>query len=115
MYWQKKKLGVKIVGKNIGNIRFADDMTLFLTFKNSLMMLLQTVSDSSTQQGLLLNTKKIKVMVIDGGCTDFLQDRQGIGEIEDSKNVPGLQNYHPGQLYADQEKTGNNKNDKHLK
>lgn len=75
---EEKKFRVKISGKNI---QFANDMTLLDLQEQPDDI--TTGCDSSTQQGLLLNTKKIKVMVIDGGCTDFFLDSQGIEEIED--------------------------------
>lgn len=63
-----KNFGVKIGEKNIDNIRFPDGTTIVSTSNNSLMKFLETVSDSSAQRGLLLNTK---VMGIDRGRNDF--------------------------------------------
>ena len=57
--------GVKIGGKYINNLRYADDTTLICSSHEELLALLEAVKVASEKRGLLLNTKKTKVMVVD--------------------------------------------------
>ena len=50
--------GIKIAGRNISNLRYADDTTLIAENKEELKSLLMKVKEESKKVGLKLNTKK---------------------------------------------------------
>ena len=52
------KAGIKIVGRNINNLRYADDTTLMAESEDKLKSLLITVKEESEKAGLKLNIKK---------------------------------------------------------
>ena len=56
--------GIKIAGKNINNLRYADDTTLMAESKE-LKCLLMKVKEESEKVGLILNIQKIKIMASD--------------------------------------------------
>ena len=55
--------GIKIAGKNINNLRYADDTTLMAESEEELKSLLMKVKEESEKAGLKLNMKKINIMV----------------------------------------------------
>ena len=57
--------GVKISGRNINNLRYADDTTLMAESEEELKSLLMKVKEESEKVGLKLNIQKIKIMVSD--------------------------------------------------
>ena len=54
--------GIKIAGKNINNLRYANDSTLMAENKEELKTLLMRVKEESEKAGLKLNIKKAKIM-----------------------------------------------------
>ena len=54
--------GIKIAGRNINNLRYADDTTLIAETKEELKSLLMKVKEESEKVGLKLNMKKTKIM-----------------------------------------------------
>ena len=50
--------GIKIAGRNINNLRYADDTTLMAESEDKLKSLLMTVKEESEKAGLKLNIKK---------------------------------------------------------
>ena len=54
--------GIKIAGKNINNLRYADDTTL-MAESEELKSLLMKVKEESEKVGLKLNIQKIKIMI----------------------------------------------------
>ena len=54
--------GIKIAGRNINNLRYADDTTLTVEYKQELMSLLMKVKEESEKVGLKLNIQKTKIM-----------------------------------------------------
>ena len=54
--------GIKIAGRNINNLRFADDTTLMAESKEELKNLLMKVKEESEKVGLKLNIQKTKIM-----------------------------------------------------
>ena len=54
--------GIKIAGKNINNLRYADDITLMAESKEELNSLLMKVKEESEKVGLKLNIQKSKIM-----------------------------------------------------
>ena len=54
--------GIKIAGRNISNLRYADDITLMAESKEELKSLLMKVKEESEKAGLKLNIQKTKIM-----------------------------------------------------
>ena len=54
--------GIKIVGRNINNLRYADDTTLLAESEEELKSLLMKVKGESEKVGLKLNIQKTKIM-----------------------------------------------------
>ena len=54
--------GIKIAGRNINNLRYADDTTLMAESEEELERLLMQVKEESEKAGLKLNIKKMKIM-----------------------------------------------------
>ena len=54
--------GIKISGRNISNLRYADDTTLMAESEEELKSLLMKVKEESEIVGLKLNTQKTKIM-----------------------------------------------------
>ena len=54
--------GIKIAGRNINNLRYADDTTLMAESEEELKSLLMKVKEESEKVGLKLNIQKIKIM-----------------------------------------------------
>ena len=58
----KAQAGIKIAGRNINNLRYADDTTLMAESKEELKILLMKVKEESEKVGLRLNIQKTKTM-----------------------------------------------------
>ena len=56
--------GIKIAGRNINNLRYADDTTLMEESEEELRILLTKVKEESENAGLKLNIQKVKIMEI---------------------------------------------------
>ena len=54
--------GIKIAGRNINNLRYADDTTLMAESEEALNNLLMKVKEESEKAGLKLNIQKMKIM-----------------------------------------------------
>ena len=54
--------GIKIAGKNINNLRYADDTTLVAESKEELKSFLMKMKEESEKVGLKLNIQKTKIM-----------------------------------------------------
>jgi len=54
--------GVKIAGRNLNNMRYADDTTLMAESEEELKSLLMKVKEESEEVGLKLNIQKTKIM-----------------------------------------------------
>ena len=54
--------GIKIAGRNINNLRYADDTMLLAESKEELKSFLMKVKDMSEEAGLKLNIRKTKIM-----------------------------------------------------
>ena len=74
--------GIKITGRNINNLRYADDTTLIAESKKDLRSLLMRVKEESEKAGLKLNIQKMKIMAsspiiswqIDGETVETVRD-----------------------------------------
>ena len=60
--WRKHKLESKIAGRNINNLRYADNTTRMAESKEELKSLLMKVKEESEKVGLKLNIQKTKIM-----------------------------------------------------
>ena len=54
--------GIKIIWRNINNLRYSDDTTLMAESKKELKSLLMSVKEESEKAGLKLNIQKTKIM-----------------------------------------------------
>ena len=70
--------GIKIAGRNINNLRYADDITLTAESKEELKSLLMKVKKESEKVGLKLNIQKTKIMA-SGPITSWQIDRGNSG------------------------------------
>ena len=59
---EEAQAGIKIAGRNINNLRYADDTTLMAESEEELRSLLMKVKEESEKVGLKLNTQKTKIM-----------------------------------------------------
>ena len=57
---EEAEAGIKIAGRNINNLRYADDTTLMAESEEELKSLLRKVKEESEKAGLKLNTQKAK-------------------------------------------------------
>ena len=62
---EEAQAGIKIAGRNINNLRYADDTTLMAESKEELKSLLMKVKEESEKVGLKLNIEKTKIMASD--------------------------------------------------
>ena len=59
---EEKQAGIKIAGRNLNNLRYADDTTLIAESEEELKSLLMKVKEESEKVGLNLNIQKTKIM-----------------------------------------------------
>ena len=59
---EEAQAGIKIAGRNINNLRYADDTTLLAESEEELKNLLMKVKEESEKVGLRLNIQKMKIM-----------------------------------------------------
>ena len=79
---EEAQAGIKIVGKNINNLRYADDTTLMAESEEELKSLLKKVKEESEKVGLKLNIQKTKIIAsgpiisweIDGETVETVSD-----------------------------------------
>ena len=79
---EEAQAGIKIAGRNINNLRYADDTTLMAESKEDLKRLLIKVKEESEKVGLKLNIQKTKIMAsgpiiswqIDGETVETVTD-----------------------------------------
>ena len=82
---------IKISGRNINNLRYADDTTLMAESEEELKSLLMTVKEESEKTGLKLNTQKTKIMA-SGPITSWEIDGETVETVSDFI-FWGLQNH----------------------
>ena len=59
---EETQAGIKIAGRNINNLRYADDTTLTAENKEELKILLMKLKEESEKSGLKCNIQKMKIM-----------------------------------------------------
>ena len=72
--------GIKIAGRNINNLRYADDTTLMAGSEEELKSLLMKVKEESEKVGLKLNIQKTKIMA-SGPNTSWQIDRETVKDF----------------------------------
>ena len=60
---EETQAGIKIAGRNVNNLRYADDTTLMAESEEELKSLLLKVKEESEKVGLKLNIQKTKIMI----------------------------------------------------
>ena len=80
--------GIKIAGRNINYLRYADDTTLMIESEEELKSLLMKVKVESEKVGLKLNTQKMKIMA-SGPITSWEIDVETVSDFI----FGGLQNH----------------------
>ena len=79
---QESQAGIKIAGRNINNLRYADDMILVAESEEELKSLLMKVKEESEKLGLKLNIHKTKIMV-SGPITSWQIDGEIVETVAD--------------------------------
>ena len=79
---EEAQAGVKIAGRNINNLRYADDTTLMAEIKEQLKSLLMKVKEKSEKVGLKLNIQKTKIMA-SGPITSWEMDGETVETVSD--------------------------------
>ena len=79
---EEAQAGIKIAGRNINNLRYADDTTLMGESEQELKSLLMKVKEESGKVGLKLNIEKMKIMA-SGPITSWEIDRETVETVSD--------------------------------
>ena len=79
---EETQAGIKIAGRNINNLRYADDTTLMAESEEELKSLLMKVKEESEKVGLKLNIQKTKIMT-SGPITSSEIDGETVETVSD--------------------------------
>ena len=79
---EEAQAGIKIAGKNINNLRYADDTMLMAETEEELKSLLKKVKEESEKVGLKLNIQKTKIMT-SGSITSWEIDGETVETVSD--------------------------------
>ena len=79
---EETQAGIKIAGRNINNLRYADDTTLMAESKEELKSLLMKVKEERQKIGLKLNIQKTKIMA-SGPITSWQIDGETVETVAD--------------------------------
>ena len=79
---EETQAGINIAGKNINNLRYADDTTLMAESEEELKSFLMKVKDESEKVGLKLNIQKTKIMA-SGAITSWQIDGETVEAVTD--------------------------------
>ena len=77
---EEAQAGIKIAGRNINNLRYADDTTLMAESEEELKGLLMKVKEESEKVGLKLNIQKTKIMA-SGPITSWQIDGETMADF----------------------------------
>ena len=83
--------GIKMAGKNVNNLRYADDITLMAGSEEELKNILTKVKEESEKFGLKLNVQKTKIMA-SGPITSWQINGEAMERVSDFI-LWGLQNH----------------------
>ena len=87
---EEAQAGLKIAGRNINNLRYADDTTLMAESEEELKSLLMKVEEESEKVGLKLSIQKMKIMA-SSPITSWEIDGETVETVSDF--FGGLQNH----------------------
>ena len=79
---EETQAGIKIAGRNINNLRYADDTTLMAESEEELKSLLMKLKEESEKVGLKLNIQKMKIMA-SGPITAWEIDGETVETVPD--------------------------------
>ena len=79
---EEAQAGIKIAGRNLSNLRYADDTTFIAESEEELKSLLMKVKDESEKVGLKLNIQKTKIMA-SGPITSWEIDGEIVETVSD--------------------------------
>ena len=79
---EEAQAGIKIAGRNINNLRYADDTTLMAESEEELKSLLTKVKEESEKVALKLNIQKTKIMA-SGSFTSWQVDGETVDTVAD--------------------------------
>ena len=79
---EEAQAGIKIAGRNINNLRYADDTTLMAKCEEGPKSLLMKVKEESEKVGLKLNLQKTKIMA-SGPITSWEIDGETVETVKD--------------------------------
>ena len=79
---EEAQAGIKIAGRNINNLRYADDTTLMAESEEELKSILMKVKEESEKVGLKLNIQKTKIMAF-GPITSWQIDWETVEAVSD--------------------------------
>ena len=79
---EEEQAGIKTAGRNINNLRYADDTTLMAESEEELKSLLMKVKEESEKFGLKFNIQKTKIMA-SGPITSWQIDGETVGTVAD--------------------------------
>ena len=79
---EEAQAGIKIAGRNINNLRYADDTTVMAESEEELKSLLMRVKEESEKVGLKLNIQKTKIMA-SGPITSWEIDGETVDAVSD--------------------------------
>ena len=79
---EEAQAGIKIAGRNINNLRYADDTTLTAESEEELKSLLMKVKEESEKVGLKFNIQKMKIMA-SGSITSWEIDGETVETVSD--------------------------------
>ena len=88
---EETQAGIKIAGRNINNLRYADDITFMEESEEELKSLVMKVKVGSEKVGLKLNIQKMKIMA-SGPITSWQIDGETVETVTDFV-LGGLQNH----------------------
>ena len=77
---EEAQAGIKIAGRNINNLRYADDTTLMAESEEELKSLLMKVEEENEKVGLKLNIQETKIMA-SGPITSWEIDEERVSDI----------------------------------
>ena len=88
---EEEQAGIKIAGRNINHLGYADDTTLMAESEEELKSLLMKLKEESKKVGLKLNIRKTKIMA--SGSHHFMGNRWGNSGNSVRLYFGGLQNH----------------------
>ena len=88
---EETQAGIQIAGRNINNLRYADNTTLMAESEEALKTLLMKVKEASEKVGLKLSVQKMKIMAF-GPITAWEIDGETVETVSDF-TLGGLQNH----------------------